>query len=368
MKRSVSEYGRGAPSRSPWPFGTRASRSPWPFGTRASRSPWPFVAGTAVGALGVGLIVRSFLPQRFRLDNWYAEPAEQFTQNASHNGLVAELPEVEVSILRCGTQTVPEWVAVRGGLFSPVDIAHSAVLVRHPRATFLYDTGLCNDISLYLANQSWFFRKTLGNFVLEQSLSGHLKSLGLERGGIDFALLSHLHWDHVSGVPDILGVPLLVNRLEYEAAQLGLFDAFQALVRRLMGNNPLEFFDFAGPPYEGFRSSHDLFGDGSIVLVPLPGHTAGHTGMFINRIRSSGGQRAFLLGDAAWVAANYQRPATMHPLIWNTVSSDDATGRDTLIHLHHYAQAHPETALIAMHDGAAQQQFMRCIQPVFVRN
>jgi glyoxylase-like metal-dependent hydrolase (beta-lactamase superfamily II) len=63
--------------------------------------------------------------------------------------------------------------------------------------------------------------------------------------------------------------------------------------------------------------SYDLFGDGSIMLMPLPGHTAGNTGMFINR---SNGPRIFLLGDAAWVAANYQRPATMHPFIWSRVT------------------------------------------------
>jgi N-acyl homoserine lactone hydrolase len=227
--------------------------------------------------------------------------------------------------------------------------------VRHPKATFLFDSGLCNDIPLYLANQSWLFRNTLGSFAHEQSLSGHLRLLGLERG-IDFALLSHLHWDHVSGIPDIPGVPLRVNRVEYEAARLGLLDASHALVRRLMCNNPLEFFDFTGPTYEGFRASHDLFGDGSIVLVPLPGHTAGNTGMFINR---SNGPRLLLLGDAAWVAANFQRPATMHPLIWNNVTSDDATARQTLIHLHHFALAHPEIALVAMHDAAAQEQCMR---------
>jgi N-acyl homoserine lactone hydrolase len=317
------------------------------------RQNWLALAAAAVGAVGIGVIAKSFLPQRFRLDAWYDALPAPAGQLNSKNPEGEELPEVEVSFLRCGVTTVPECVAVRGGLFSPVDIAYSAVLVRHPKATFLYDTGLCNDISLYLANQSWLFRNTLASFAHEQSLSGHLRLSGLERG-IDFALLSHLHWDHVSGIPDIPGVPLRVNRVEYEAARLGILDARQALVRRLMYNNPLEFFDFTGPAYEGFRVSHDLFGDGSIVLVPLPGHTAGNTGMFISR---SNGPRLLLLGDAAWVAANFQRPATMHPLIWNNVTSDDATARQTLIHLHHFALAHPEISLVAMHDAAAQEHY-----------
>ncbi len=318
------------------------------------RRNWIALAAAAVGAVGIGVMAKSFLPQRFQLDAWNDALSASAGQADSKNAGGEELPEVEVSFLRCGVTTVPEFVAVRGGLFTPVDIAHSAVLVRHPKATFLYDTGLCNDITLYLANQPWLFRNTLGSFALEQSLSGHLRSLGLE-GGIDFALLSHLHWDHVSGIPDIPGVPLRVNRVEYEAARLGILDANKALVRRLMCNNPLEFLDFTGPAYEGFRVSHDLFGDGSIVLVPLPGHTAGNTGMFVNR---ANGPRLLLLGDAAWVAANFQRPATMHPLIWNACTSDDATARQTLIRLHHFALAHPEIALVGMHDAAAQHHYM----------
>jgi N-acyl homoserine lactone hydrolase len=321
------------------------------------RRNWIALAAASVGAVGIGLGVKSFLPQRFRLDAWdeYDSLAAPSANGDNRGQSNKELPEVDVSFLRCGVTTVPECVAVRGALFAPVDIVHSAVLVRHPRATFLYDTGLCNDIALYLHNQPWLFRRTLGSFALEQSLSGHLRSLGLERG-IDFALLSHLHWDHVGGIPDIPGVPLRVNRVEYEAARLGLLDASKALVRRLMCNNPLELFELSGPAYEGFRNSCDLFGDGSIVLVPLPGHSAGQIGMFVNR---ANGPRLLLLGDAAWVAANFQRPATMHPLIWNRVTGDDATARQTLIHLHHFAVAHPEVALVAMHDAVGQQQFMR---------
>lgn len=318
------------------------------------RQYWMMLTAATLGAVGAGLAVKSFLPQRFRLDAWneYDTLPAPAANGDGRSSTGEGAPEVEVSFLRCGVTAVPECVAVRGAGFARIDIAYSAVLVRHPKATFLYDTGLCNDISLYLANQPWLFRNTLASFALEQSLSGHLRLLGLERG-IDFALLSHLHWDHVSGIPDIPGVPLRVNRVEYEAARLGLLDASQALVRRLMCNNPLEFFDFTGPAYEGFRASYDLFGDGSIVLVPLPGHTAGNTGMFVNR---SNGPRLLLLGDAAWVSANFERPATMHPLIWNTVTSDDATARQTLIHLHHFARAHPEVALVAMHDAAAQAQ------------
>ncbi len=179
----------------------------------------------------------------------------------------------------------------------------------------------------------------------------------MQPSNLDFVILSHLHWDHVSGVPDLPGVPLRVNRVEYDTAQEdGLLDAHHELSRRLLGdNNPLEFFELTGPAYAGFPASLDLFGDGSIVLVPLPGHTRGQVGMFIHR---NNGAHLLLIGDAAWLAENYLNPAPMHPLFWWRVTGDDALARQTLVDLHHFARRHPEIPLIAMHDGRTQRAFM----------
>lgn len=249
---------------------------------------------------------------------------------------------------------------VRGAFsLAPCQIAYSAVLIRHPQATFLYDTGLCGDIYLFLREQSLFFRSTLARFTFEQSLAGHLKRLGLRAADLDFALISHLHWDHVSGVPDIPMVPLRIPHVEYEAAHLDLQDRSRQLLRSCLGDNPMTFFECDGPPYEGFSSSLDLLGDGSIILVPLPGHTPGNTGMFINR---SNGSRLFLLGDATHVAQNYLLPATPHPLFWSMVTWNDAVARQTLLNLHHFSHRHPEVTLVPMHDAQLQEACMRVEQ------
>lgn len=307
----------------------------------------------SLATLGVGMAIKSSLPRRFLLDSPY-ERGKTLDTSA--------FPDIDVTFLRCGSITIPEFIAVRGAFsFAPRTIAHSAVLVQHPKATFLYDTGLCSDISLFLIDQSLFFRKTLANFTFELSLVEHLERKAIKPQDLDFALISHLHWDHVSGIPDIPRVPLRINRVEFEAAQQGLLQQHQELSQRLMGNNPVELFDCTGPAYEGFRSSYDLFGDGSIVLVPLAGHTAGNTGMFINR---SNGSRLFLLGDAAWIAENYLRPATMHPFIWSRVTSNDALACQTLVELHYFSCRHPEIPMIAMHDARMQEAFMRIEQPL----
>ncbi|GAC1393858.1 MAG: MBL fold metallo-hydrolase [Ktedonobacteraceae bacterium] len=306
------------------------------------------VAALSLGAIGAAVMANSFLPRHFA--TWY-EPEE----TTFHKSQVS-FPNIDITFLRCASVVIPELVAVRGAFsFAPRLISHSAVLIRHPNATFLYDTGMSGDIYLYLQDQSFMFRNTLARFTFEQSIASHLQNLKMKPRDLDFVLLSHLHWDHVSGVPDLPGVTLHINRVEYDAAQYSLFDAYHGLVRALLSDNPIELFDCNGTACENFRSSHDLFGDGSIMLVPLPGHTAGNTGMIIRR---ANGLPLFLLGDAAWVAENYLRPATMHPFIWNGVTSDDATACQTLIDLHHFSHRHPEMPLIAMHDAQAQEAFM----------
>ena len=304
-----------------------------------------------LGALGAGMLVNSFLPRRFDTRLLFEPPTQQLDSRDSK-----AFPQIEVTFLRCGSVTVPECLAVRGAFsLAPRTMAYSAVLIRHPQGTFLYDSGLCADIQLFLMDQSFIFNHTFGAFHLEQPISIRLQQLQMQPHDLDFVVLSHLHWDHVSGIPDLPGVPLRINRIEYDAATQGLFERNQGLVRRLMGNNPVELLDFKGSPYEGFHSSYDLFGDGSIILVPLPGHTAGQMGMFINRAE---GSRLFLLGDAVWFADNYQYPATMHPFLWSQVTSDDATACQTLVDLHHFAQCHPEVPMIAMHDAHMQETFM----------
>lgn len=309
---------------------------------------WMMLGAASFGTVSLGMAVKSFLPQHFLLERRHEEQESAFDPST--------LPAIEVDFLRCGIATWPVCIMERGAFsLAPRRVAYSGVVIRHPEATFLYDTGLCNDISLFLRDQSVFFRNTLARFTFERSLASHLQRLGLRSEDLNFALLSHLHWDHVAGVPDIPGVLLRVNRVEHTAACDELLEKNRGLVRRLLNENPLELFDCDGPPYEGFRASLDLLGDGSIILVPLPGHTAGNTGMFINR---SNGTRLFLLGDAAYSVENYARPATAHPIFWSRVTSDDATARQTLIDLHRFSRQHPEIPLIAMHDVRLQESFM----------
>ncbi len=89
--------------------------------------------GITLGVLGAGLAIHTFLPQRFAIEApWYEAKKEPVPRLHT-----SSLPEIDVAFLRCGSITLPEAIAVRGA--SPLAlcvITYSAVLVRHPQATF----------------------------------------------------------------------------------------------------------------------------------------------------------------------------------------------------------------------------------------
>jgi glyoxylase-like metal-dependent hydrolase (beta-lactamase superfamily II) len=68
----------------------------------------------------------------------------------------------------------------------------------------------------------------------------------------------------------------------------------------------LRAFTFDGPAVWGFPASHDVLGDGSIVAVPLPGHTPGSAGYVVS---SGDGARWLFVGDAVWAREGIERPA-----------------------------------------------------------
>lgn len=205
------------------------------------------------------------------------------------------LPPLDIRVLETGYSQVPEALVVRGGQWGRKKIyRHDAFLIRHPRGTLIFDGGLGTTIDADFATAPWYQR--MKPFVKGPALRDALAATNLPER-IDFFLLSHGHWDHLSGMLDFPKVP--IRLLPEEIAFLnnpkshyhrGVFPGQLAQVESRL--EPLVLQD---KPYENFSRSLDLFGDGSLVAVALPGHTPGSLGLFVNLPDS---QRFLLVGDA----------------------------------------------------------------------
>jgi N-acyl homoserine lactone hydrolase len=168
-----------------------------------------------------------------------------------------------------------------------------AYAVEHPAGVCLFDTGQTVRATQPGHHPWWHPYLRLARFELEERDEAAAQ---LDPQTVRWVVLSHLHTDHVGGVSAFAHADVLVSRTEWERAR-----GARGLIRGYVpqhwphGLDP-QLVDFTGPAVGPFGVSHDVAGDGSLVLVPTPGHTPGHTSMIVRG-------ECFLGGDMAHTPA-----------------------------------------------------------------
>jgi glyoxylase-like metal-dependent hydrolase (beta-lactamase superfamily II) len=176
-----------------------------------------------------------------------------------------------------------------------------AFAIEHPDGLCLFDTGQTARAATSGYHQRWHPFLWTSRFELEAAdeLAAQLPTRDLDPADVRWIVLSHLHTDHVGNVAAFGQAEVVVARVEWERAR-GIRGHLRGYIphRWPAGVRP-RTVDFGGPAVGPFASSCDLAGDGSLVLVPLPGHTPGHLGM----LARGEGVNAVLAGDAAHTRA-----------------------------------------------------------------
>jgi N-acyl homoserine lactone hydrolase len=211
--------------------------------------------------------------------------------------------------LPTGTYNTRAAFAVEGGSFG--DLRHftsTAVLVRHPKGDILIDAGFGANAAEHIAMLPSFRQ---AEHELAATASEQLDAAGYDRGRLLGVLLTHSHWDHVSGL-DSLAVPVWITENEAAYATGSKGDPVFVAVSR---DHEMRSYAFDGPAYLGFPSSHDFYGDGSVVIVPAAGHTDGSVIVFV---ATASGERFAFIGDLTWqldgITERRQRPLLMRML------------------------------------------------------
>lgn len=252
--------------------------------------------------------------------------------------------ELGLQVLPAGRMFTRAGMAYRGGSFSEERVfGMDVLLIRHPRGELLIDAGFGRDIDAHFLTTPLSMQLS-ATYEVEQPVADQLQAAGIDPGSLAGVLLTHAHWDHVSGLADLAGVPVWVS--EGERAFVDSGDEAAVLAREI-GLADWRSFDFPDGPHLGFERSRDWFGDGSVVVVPAAGHTPGSVIVFVHR---RGGQSLALIGDTAWQREGVEWPVDRPWPIRRLIGEDDESVRDQLRHLHALAAAMPLLRVMPSHD------------------
>jgi N-acyl homoserine lactone hydrolase len=200
----------------------------------------------------------------------------------------------------------PGPLAYRGPIRHAVwNLTVSGILIKHPNGHLLIDVGAySNSRKADLKEMNNFLDRTITRSVTRkknsQTVLEALKSVSEDPTQIARVLLSHIHGDHAGGVVDLAPVSsfsVLIKQEDLNFAhdpdREGTLQVFSAHVKVIEERK--ELYNFVPTSYSIFSEHRDLFGDGSVVIVPLAGHTPGSVGVFLTL---PSGKRVFYVGDA----------------------------------------------------------------------
>jgi glyoxylase-like metal-dependent hydrolase (beta-lactamase superfamily II) len=235
--------------------------------------------------------------------------------------------------------------AYRGGsFFDKRDFAMTAVLVKHPRGDLLVDTGFGRDIDTQLRAMSFWFR-AMTSYRRDTPAIDRLAAAGYDLHALRGIVLTHAHWDHVSGVSDFPSLPVLVTPEERTFIRDG---GGLTVTARQTTDGRLVTYAFEGGPYLGFPRSHDVYGDGSIVIVPAPGHTPGSVVVFLSL---PGGARYALVGDLVWQLEAITEREERAWIVEVISKSDRAGARANILHMAALQERFPDLVIVPAHDS-----------------
>lgn len=259
--------------------------------------------------------------------------------------------------LRSGLCRHPECVVQRGGRCRIVDYPSLVGLLLHPtHGPMLFDTGHHRRfIDATNPFPERFYRWVTPIELNDAPLVEQLASFGIAANDIRHVFLSHFHADHIAGLGEFPQAQLHAMRAEWDdMRRRNRFSAVRhGFLRGLLPMNTEERLRFAE---DGARTelpgalaslgpAFDLLGDGSVMGVPLPGHTAGQMGLVF---RTHSGRQVLLLADACWSlsALTLNQPPTW---LATGIFADRVAYGKTFQALRMLRQAEPDLLMLPSH-------------------
>lgn len=177
-------------------------------------------------------------------------------------------------VFNCGesrVEDVSRWTpGVNVG--KPGEFSANCYLVKHARGFMMWDSGINDNVATM--PQGFQRSKVSPRYRLAKPLRVALAEIGVDPAKVAHVAFSHTHGDHVGNANLFTGATLYIQQAEYDTA---------------FGADAVTKWNFEVTSYDKLRANttvklngdHDVFGDGSVVIIATPGHTPGHQSLLV---------------------------------------------------------------------------------------
>ena len=204
----------------------------------------------------------------------------------------------------------------------------SVYLIEHPKGLILVDTGWHRDMSPEGVYDKAAQIKSLGSRVLYnvnqgqiplgEAVDEQLEAMGIKPADLDYVLLTHLDCDHANGLRAVKDAKhIIVAQEELDCARKNGFIRYKKKWWEGVDLQTIEWNGTEGPAQKSF----DLFGDGSIKMINIPGHCDGLCAVKITR---EDGRYVLLFSDGGYATKSWKE------MITSDVSLDKEMQRKSL--------------------------------------
>lgn len=219
---------------------------------------------------------------------------------------------VALARLDCGNEPQPVSVASFSDTFAYPDLklplTYSCYLIRHGDRYMLWDAGNALDGAPEAP---------------KVPLVDLLARIGVPADKVDYVCISHHHLDHTGQATSFPKATLLIGKGDWDFLSAKQppngMDAKEFAMRSarlapwISGGGKVELLT---------RDRKDVFGDGSVIMVSLPGHTPGHHGLLV-KLEKTG--YVLLTGDVSHFHENYESNGIP---VWNANRADSLASLD----------------------------------------
>lgn len=252
----------------------------------------------------------------------------------------------------------PGCMALKGAAWKSCRFPARAWLIEAKGRRWLWDTGYAEHFERYTRRglSRFYALTTPVHFDPAEALVHQLAQQGLRPSDIQGLIVSHFHGDHIAGLRDFPNIPAICSAEAWQSTRglTGFAALKRAFIPELIPNDFdhtlsfMEAFDTVALPPELAPFTHAYALPGShreVLLVPLPGHAAGHIGAFVQTQQGW----TLLASDAAWSPTSYREPRGPSRLA-HLIMDDTAAYYRTLDRLH---QLHKggQVNILLCHEG-----------------